>query len=59
MYGSASIIPQNYTILDFEEHYIYVDYQEKYKNSSGKEFSIGCFVDIEREKHDITIKNLI
>ena len=58
MYGSAAIIPQNYTILDFEEHYIYVDYKEKYKNSSGKEFSIGCFINIERQKHDITIRNL-
>ena len=58
MYGSAAIIPQNYTILDFEDHYIYVDYNQKYKNSSGKEFSIGCFVNIERQKHDISIKNL-
>ena len=58
MNSSLSINCKSYVILDFENNYIYIDNSDKYVNSSGKEYNIGCFIDIERYIRYITICNL-
>ena len=58
MYGSVAIICQSYCILDFEDNIIYVDYSEKYTNQEGKEFSIGCFINFERNIQYASVCNL-
>ena len=58
MNSSLSINCKSYVILDFENNYIYIDNSDKYINNSGKEYNIGCFIDIERSTKYITICNL-
>ena len=58
MSTSLAINCKSYVILDFENNYIYIDNSDKFVNSSGKEYKIDCFIDIERNIRFSTICNL-
>ena len=57
MNSSVAINCKSYVILDFENNYIYIDNSEKYINDT-KEYSILCFIDMERGVKYVTICNI-
>ena len=58
MKSSISINCRSYVIIDFGDNYIYIDNSKIYTKDSGEKYSIQCFIDIEKNLHDITICNL-
>ncbi|MBO6243273.1 MAG: leucine-rich repeat domain-containing protein, partial [Clostridia bacterium] len=57
LYNSVAINPPSYTILDFQNNYIYIDSSESFVSSSTT-YNIGTLFDIERGKTQITISNV-
>ena len=57
MYNSVSIKPSSYTILDFQDNYIYMDYSETFVSGSTT-YNIYALFDIERGGKYITISNI-
>ena len=58
MNSSISINCRSYVIIDFGDNYIYIDNSKICTKDSGEKYSIQCFIDIEKNLHDITICNL-
>lgn len=56
MNNSVAIKPSSYTILDFQNNYIYIDNSESFVSSS-KTFNINTLIDMERGAKYITISN--
>ena len=54
---SVSILPSSYTILDFQDNYIYVDRSEPF-TSGTTTYNIGVVIDMERGIKYVTISNL-
>ena len=57
MYDSVSIMPTNYTILDFQDNIIYIDSSETFTTSSIK-YNINALFDMERNTRYVTICNV-
>ena len=57
MYNSVAIKPSSYTILDFQDNYIYIDYSETFVSSSTT-YNIYSLFDMERGAKYITISNI-
>ena len=57
MYDSVSIMPHNYTILDFQDNIIYIDSSETFTTSSIK-YNINALFDMERNTRYVTICNV-
>ena len=58
MYNSVSIQPSSYTILDFQNNYIYIDSSESF-TTSNINYNIRSFINMERGVKYVTICNLI
>ena len=58
MVNSVAINVKSFTILDFENNYIFTDYSQTFKNDSGTEYNIHCFIDMERGINNVTISNI-
>ena len=58
MANSVAINFKSYTILDFENNYIFVDNSKTFKNDAGTECNINCFIDMERGVTNATICNI-
>ena len=56
MYNSVSIMPTSYTILDFQDNIIYIDYSETFVSTYT--FNISALFDLERGPKYITISNV-
>ena len=56
MYNSVAIKPTSYTILDFQNNYIYIDYSETFVSTYT--YNIYSLFDIERGGKYITISNV-
>jgi len=57
MYNSVAIKPSSYTILDFQNNYIYIDSSETFV-ASNITYNIRTLIDMERGAKYITICNL-
>ena len=57
MFNSVTIKPPSYTILDFQDNYIYVDSSESFISSSTT-YNIHCLFDMERGVKYVTITNI-
>ena len=57
LYNSITIKPASYTILDFQNNYIYVDTSETLVESNIT-YNIHSFIDMERSTEHVTICNL-
>ena len=57
MYNSVAIKPSSYTILDFQNNYIYIDYSESFLSSSTT-YNIYSFIDMERGVKNVTVGNI-
>ena len=53
---SVSIQPNNYTILDFQNNYIYIDTSETF-TANSKTFNIKSLINMERGINNVTICN--
>ena len=58
MAGSVAIKPASYTILDFQNNYIYIDQSESFETSSNSTVNIYTLFDIERGGTQITLSNV-
>ena len=57
MSSSVAINLKSYTILDFQDNYIYVDYSQSF-TKDGTTYNINCFIDMERGINNVTICNI-
>ena len=58
MFNSVAINVKSFTILDFQNNYIFVDNTQTFKNDAGTEYNINCFIDMERGINNSTISNI-
>ena len=57
MYNSVAIKPSSYTILDFQDNYIYIDSSESF-TASNISYNIRCLINMERGISNVTVCNL-